>query len=164
MGSLQTLCLAAFLCLFGLVACEEAGAPGVALSDGWARATPPGAVTGAVYLTLRNTGPGEDQLVGLAVPGAAKAILHDQRMDGNIMRMRKAAAISLPSGEEVRLAPGGRHIMLMGLSAPLREGATLTLQLRFAHAPPAEIVVPVLAMGATGTSATGTNATGAHAH
>jgi len=151
------------LLALGLSACEEAGEAGIALSDAWTRATPDGARTGAVYLTLQNGGPSADQLLGAASPQAERAVLHGMQMDGDVMRMRKIEALALPVGEAVSLAPVGRHIMLMGLGAPLKEGATLTLRLRFAQAPAMEIAVPVLALGAAGPSAMRPGATDAGA-
>ena len=48
------------------------------------------------------------------------------------MRMRELDALDLPAGQIVSLAPGGMHLMLFDLSAPLRDGGRvhLTLTLR----------------------------------
>ena len=52
-------------------------------------------------------------------------------MDGDTMGMRRLDAVALPAGGRVMLAPGGRHAMLLGLAAPLKEGASFPLTLRF---------------------------------
>jgi hypothetical protein len=38
------------------------------------------------------------------------------------MKMRQVDAIDLPAGQTVELKPGGYHLMLMGLKAPLKDG------------------------------------------
>ena len=150
-----------FLLALPLAACEEAGEPGVTVSQAWARATPAGAPAGAVYLTLQAGGQA-DALVGVASPQAGRATLHAVAMDGDIMRMRKVDDVALPGGQVVRLAPGGVHIMLMRLASPLREGDTLSLQLRFATAPDMAIHVPILGLGASGFDAPGSGGSGAN--
>lgn len=55
-------------------------------------------------------------------------------MDGGVMRMRKLDGVDLPSGGTIALAPGGLHMMLFGLKAPLRAGTSFPLELRFEKA------------------------------
>jgi hypothetical protein len=50
-------------------------------------------------------------------------------MDGTVMRMRQVSAIELPAGKPVELKPGGLHLMLMGLKAPLKAGDTVAFTL-----------------------------------
>ena len=67
------------------------------------------------------------------------------------MRMRPLATLALPPGQAVTLKPGGVHVMLLDLKAPLTAGATLslTLQLRDAQGASSqlEVQVPVRALG-----------------
>jgi len=114
----------------------------------WARATPPRAEVGALYMTL--TAPMADRLVGVSTPAAAKAEVHEMSMENGVMRMRETAGIVLPAGQKVVLGPGGLHVMLMGLKAPLKQGQTIPLHLTFASAPPVDTVAKVQGAGATG--------------
>ena len=114
----------------------------------WSRATPPGATTGAVYLTL--TSKDGDQLIGASSPASSGAGVHDMTMDGNIMRMREViGGLALPPGQAVTLQPGGYHIMLNGLKAPLKRGETVQLHLTFAKSPPLDISAPIAGIGAS---------------
>ena len=130
---------------------SPAAAPGpsVTAEGAWARATPPGAATGAVYLTLLS--PTGDRLVGVSTASAAKADVHETTMDGTVMRMREVSnGVTLPAGQPVTLQPGGLHIMLTGLAGPLKRGETVRLRLRFATAAPVEVAAPILPIGSAG--------------
>lgn len=102
------------------------------VTDPWARATPPGATTGAAYLQLTNTGEQTERLVGARTPLAERVELHTHVMEGGMMRMHQVAAIDLPPGERVRLEPGGLHLMLIGLRQALVVGEQLPLTLLLA--------------------------------
>jgi copper(I)-binding protein len=121
----------------------------VTAQDAWARATTPGVSTGGVYVTL--TSPAGDKLVGASSPTAAKADVHEMRMEGNIMRMRPVSGgLDLPAGKAVSLTPSGYHIMLEGLKAPLRQGTVIPVHLVFQKAPPVDIQASVGSIGAAG--------------
>ena len=116
----------------------------------WARATPGGATTGAVYLEIE-AGPGiTDTLTGAATAAAGRVDIHTHTMDGDVMRMRQIDGVTLKAGGRVVLAPHGDHLMLLDLKAPLKEGDHLRLKLTFAASPPIEVDAPVLAIGAAG--------------
>lgn len=50
------------------------------------------------------------------------------------MSMRPVEKIPVPAGETVNLQPGGYHIMLMDLAAPLEVGSTIEVTLTFENA------------------------------
>ena len=148
---------AATLGLIGLAAQPVlAQAPEVSVAQAWARATV-GTDTGAVYLTLTDHG-AADQLTGASTPVAGTAQLHQDTMTGGIMRMRPVDALPLPPGKAVMLAPGGYHLMLMGLVHPLHRGDTFPLTVTFAHAPAATVQVRVEGPGTTHPGIPGANA------
>jgi hypothetical protein len=122
---------------------------GITAQSVWARATPPGATTGAVYLTLRNRSATADQLVSASTPVAGVAGVHSERMTHGVMEMRPVNALDLAAGAAVTLKPGGLHIMLMALKQPLRRGTHFPLTLRFAHAAPLTVDVEVAKIGAS---------------
>ena len=77
-----------------------------------------------------------------ATTAVAKSVeLHTMSMEGDVMKMRQLDAIELPKGAMVELKPGGLHLMLMGLKAPLKAGDTFPMTLRFEKA--GEVVVTV---------------------
>lgn len=96
----------------------------------WIRATVPGQTATGGFMTLQSAQ--ALTLVGFSAPDVPVAELHEMKMEGDVMRMRALKALPLPAGQAVSLKPGGHHLMLMGLKAPLAAGATvkLTLQLR----------------------------------
>ena len=123
--------------------------PTVTAQDAWARATTPGVSTGGIYVTL--TSPAGDKLVAASSPNAAKADVHEMRMDGNVMRMRAVpGGLDLPAGKPVSLTPSGYHIMLEGLKAPLRQGTVIPVHLVFQKAPPIDVQAVVGSIGAAG--------------
>lgn len=132
-----------------LPAVAMAQAPALQVEHAWARATPGGLRSGAVYLTLRNAGV-PDRLTGAATPLADMAMLHESYDDHGIARMRMLDGVALPAGGSVVLRPGGIHIMLTGLHQPLVRGSTFPLMLSFAAAKPVTVTVRVLAAGAAG--------------
>ena len=99
----------------------------------WSRPTAPGVSVGVGYMVIVNAGPA-DALVDASTPVAGRVELHQTRMDGGMMKMRRVGKVDVPAGTTVRLEPGGLHMMLIGLRQPLAEGARLPLVLRFEKA------------------------------
>ncbi len=134
-----------FAPLLLLVACAPRESA-IRVVDAWARETPEGALNGAVYLVIENDGAGADRLVEIATPGATTAHLHETRTEGGMARMRGVGTLDIPPHAKVTLAPGGPHIMLMGLRRPLRPGDTLPLRLRFLRAGEVDVEVEIRAL------------------
>jgi len=107
----------------------------------YARATAPGQPNGGGFLKLTNQGPTADKLIAATTARAGSTELHSMRMEGDVMRMRQVDAIEVPAGGSVELKPGGLHLMFIGLKAPLRNGDTFPVTLRFEKA--GEVVVTV---------------------
>lgn len=130
---------------------SEAAGPAITLQGAWARPSPAMATAAAVYVEVTNDGDVDDALVDVSVDAsvAARAELHestdettdDEEMGegsgttmGGMMGMRPVDEIPVPAGESVSLEPGGYHIMLLELAAPLEVGATIEVALTFAEA------------------------------
>ena len=120
----------------------------VAIESVWARELPPVSENGAAYMTLVNGEDRPDRLTGASSPIAERVEIHIHEHAEGMMAMRRLDGLDLPPGEQVRFAPGGLHLMLIGLGHPLEKGGRFTVRLEFALAPPIEIEVPVKAMGA----------------
>ncbi|CAO3435714.1 copper chaperone PCu(A)C [Azospirillum endophyticum] len=121
----------------------------------WARATAPSAPNGGAYLSLTNTGTTEDHLVSASTPVAEKAELHTHLNENGVMKMREVPPIAIAPGQEVKLAPGGLHIMLLGLKHPLEKGARIPLTLRFEKAGAVDVEIAVEAAGQSAPQAEG---------
>lgn len=106
-----------------------------------AEGAPP--VNGAAYLVLRNGTGEDDALVAVESAVSDTVELHTVSMDDGIMRMRAVDAVPVPAGGEGVLAPGGFHIMLIGLHAPLLEGDTVQLTLRLQSGRTLQLAAPV---------------------
>jgi periplasmic copper chaperone A len=126
---------------------QEARAGDLAVQRPWTRAAGQGA-TGAGFLSVSNRGAAADRLLSASTPAARAVELHTMLRDGDVMRMRAVDAIEIPAGQTVALRPGGLHIMLVGLSRPLREGETVPLTLRFERAGEVRVELSVQAAGA----------------
>ncbi|PWC78037.1 copper chaperone PCu(A)C [Azospirillum sp. TSH64] len=150
--------IAAAIALFGAGTALAHGFKAGAIEIGhpWARATAPSAPNGGAYLSLTNTGTTEDRLVGASTPAAEKAELHTHLNENGVMKMREVAGgIPVPAGEAVKLAPGGLHIMLLGLKQPLVKGAHIPMTLRFEKAGTVEVEIAVEAAGQAAAPAEG---------
>jgi hypothetical protein len=112
---------------------QETRAGDLAVQQPWTRAAGQGA-TGAGFMAISNRGAAADRLLSASSPAARAMEMHTMVRDGEVMRMRAVEAIPVPAGETVALRPGGLHLMLVGLSRPLREGETVPVTLRFERA------------------------------
>lgn len=125
----------------------SASAGNIRVTDAWARATPPGVEVGAAYFVINIRGR-DDRLLGVSSPIARRAELHISTVEDGLMKMQHLDAVEVQRGEPTVFAPAGRHVMLLGLTQPLREGDTFPLTLRFEQSGPLE--VPVQVRGTTG--------------
>lgn len=115
----------------------------------WSRAA--GANTnGAGFMTIRNNGAQPDRLLSATTTIARTVELHTHIRDGEVMRMRPVADIPIGARQTVRLRPGGLHVMLIGLTEPLRQGSEVPLTLRFERAGEVPVMLAVEAAGARG--------------
>ena len=125
---------------------------GVSVEQPWARAALEGG-NGGAFLTLRNAGTAPDRLVSASTPLARVTEIHETVREGEVMRMRPISALEVPAGGSVTLRPGGAHVMMVGLSQPIRAGMTVPLTLTFERAGAVQVQVAVQAAGASGPGA-----------
>jgi hypothetical protein len=116
----------------------------------WARATVGTSRPGGAYLTITNKGAEADRLTGAECAIAERVELHRSGMDGGMMRMTPVTAIEVPAGGKVTLAPGGYHVMLIGLKKPLAAGSKVPLTLVFEKAGRVAVEVSVQPLGGKG--------------
>ncbi len=106
----------------------------LALSDLTVRASIGAVPNTAGYLTVANSGRTADRLVAASCTCAARVEMHQTSSAGGVARMTQTTGFAVPAGGRLTLAPGGGHLMLLGLTRPLRDGETVRLRLRFDRA------------------------------
>ena len=121
----------------------EARLGNLIISDARARPTPPGISVGAVYFSITNGGLTADRLLSVGTPVANKVELHESRTVQGVVEMRPVTAVECPPGQTVKAAPGGLHVMLLGLAAPLVAGSEFLVSLQFRDAGVVTLKVPV---------------------
>lgn len=97
----------------------------------WSRPAAVG-TTGAGFMTLANPGKTPDALVSATSPIAREVQIHESRMANGVASMHRLERVPLTPGARVIFAPGGRHLMFMGLTRPLRTGDKAPVTLVFA--------------------------------
>jgi copper(I)-binding protein len=155
----------------GVAACGSDDVEAITVEGQWARTSPAATTMGAAYMTL--TAAEDDALVAVSVGSdvAGEAQIHetvmntDDSMGGSMdgamtdgmdhgsmegddhggmeMSMREIDSLPLPAGQAVALEPGGYHIMLMDLTAPLEEGDSFELTLEFESGISVTVTVPI---------------------
>jgi periplasmic copper chaperone A len=119
------------------------------ITQPWARATPKGASTGAAYLTVSNSGSQTERLSCASSAAAAKCQIHEMAVDNGVMKMRPVeGGLEIKPGQTVTLKPGGYHLMLDGLKAPLKTGDKLEATLTASGGGSVNVDFPVAAIGA----------------
>jgi periplasmic copper chaperone A len=100
----------------------------VTVTDAWARATVQGQQATGAFMKI--TAKDNAKLVGVSSPVAGVAEVHEMKMDKDVMKMAALPnGLDLPAGKAVELKPGGYHVMLMDLKAPLSKDSTIPLTL-----------------------------------
>lgn len=88
----------------------------------------------AVYMTVTNMTRTPDRLIGASSALAERVELHAIMLTNSLRRMHEIEDIVLPTDRPMELAPGGFHLMLIGLKKSLDVGTEVPLELRFANA------------------------------
>lgn len=122
------------------------GGSKIKVSKAWGRASR-GPIA-AAYLTIENSGGGDDRLIAVSADVGRRVAMHTTEMDGDVARMREVPTVEIPAGQTVMLKPGGLHLMLMGAKEGLAEGAVFNLTLTFEKAGKVEVKAHVLKAGA----------------
>jgi copper(I)-binding protein len=116
--------IAVFLaCATHALACE------LRVEAAWIREAPPKAATLAGFATLVNTGSKPRRIVSAESSAAGMVMLHETMMHGDMAMMRDLPELLVPAGGRAELAPGGKHLMLMGMKAALKAGDHVTITL-----------------------------------
>lgn len=119
------------------------------ITKAWSRATPGGAKVAGGYLTIENRGHAPERLQTASAAHALRTEIHEMAVNNGVMTMRPLIdGLVIAPGQIVELAPGGGHLMFIGLDAPLRVGDQVPVTLSFEHAGEVKVTLDVQAIGA----------------
>jgi len=133
-------------CLAALGAAYAAPPPTLSARDAWIRATP-GSDVAAAYLTLHNAGTRALVVIGVSSPRAAHSMIHETTVAHGQATMRAHEELTIAPGDTLQLAPGGLHIILQGLTSPLKVGDQVPLELRLAGGATVTVTARVRPLG-----------------
>ncbi|MDR3452426.1 MAG: copper chaperone PCu(A)C [Rhodoferax sp.] len=112
------------------LACGALYAHTIAIKDAWVRTSVQGQKATGAFMKI--TARENERLVAVSSPVAGVAEVHQMMMEGDVMKMRAVeGGLPLPAGKTVVLTPGGYHVMLMDLKAPLTKDSTVPMTLVF---------------------------------
>ncbi len=120
------------LCIAASVSAADVKVGNLSIDDVWARTGQPGQVS-AAFMDVKNKG-AADKIVSAHCDCAKATELHDMKMADGKMLMMQVPAMDVPANGDLKLKPGGYHIMLIGLNRPLVAGETLPIKLKFEKA------------------------------
>src|SRR5690606_10060881 len=92
------------------------------LQDAWIRGSVPGQKNGAAYVQIHNGSNHEMVLESVSSTRAERVELHTIDRESGVARMREVHQVTIPANGDIALAPGGYHIMLIGLKEPFVPG------------------------------------------
>jgi len=97
----------------------------------YVRLAPPNAPATGAFMVIRNAGPADVKVVKADNPASRITELHNHINEGGVMKMRPVPDIDIKAGGEAVLQPGGLHVMLIDLKAPMKEGDVVPITLTF---------------------------------
>lgn len=99
------------------------------------RVASPVSKTGAGFMTITNNGKTDDRLLLVTTSASTRADLHGTVNQGGVMQMRaQAGGVLIPAGGKVSFAPGGLHVMFIGLKSAVLPGQMIKARLSFEKA------------------------------
>ena len=122
----------AALCAAASVYAADVKVGNLSIDDVWARTGQPGQVS-AAFMEIKNKG-AADKIVSANCDCAKATELHTMTMADGKMIMAQVPAMDVPANGELKLKPGGYHIMLIGLNRPLVAGEMLPIKVKFEKA------------------------------
>lgn len=125
--------------MLSLVVSAAIALPSVTMAE--VRPTYPGARATAAYMVIQS--PVADRLIGASCDCASTVEAHQTVVTNGVARMIGPASVDLPAKSIIKFAPGGRHLMLMGLKRQLATGKAVTITLRFEKAGAAPVTFKI---------------------
>ena len=105
----------------------SAGCP-ITVADAWVKAADTGMT--AAFGELDNTTAADVTITGASSPAATSMELHEVVEDNGSMVMQPVkGGFTVPANDHLHLEPGGYHLMLMDVTAPIKAGDDVTFTL-----------------------------------
>ena len=121
----------------------------IVVTQAWSRATPSGSKVAGGYLAIENKALVADRLLSGSTVVAKKLEIHEMAVNDGVMTMRPVEnGLTIEPGRTLTFAPGGLHLMFLGLLAPLKQGDQIPVSLKFERAGEIMVLFEVQAMGA----------------
>lgn len=117
---------------------------GLTVRDAWARIAD-SAATGGAYITLVNGNTTAVEIVGAASASADAVEIHETSHHDGMAKMSARPSITIAPGDSLVMAPGGLHVMLIGLHSALRAGDSVPLVVQLATGDLVPLTIPVRA-------------------
>lgn len=114
-----------------LCASSFASAQSVQIQHAWIRGTVPAQKSTGAFMDI--TAKSNARLVAVESAAAGMVQIHSMKMENGVMKMFEVDGVDIPAGKTVKLAPGGYHVMMMGLKQQMKPGDTVPLTLVFEH-------------------------------
>jgi len=116
----------------------------IMIKDAYVRTAMKGAKSGAAFMQIMNHSETDDRLIAAASDIAKRVELHTHEETDGVMRMiHVEEGFDVEAGGMIEMGRGARHVMMMGLTGPLEQGAMVPVTLTFETAGDIEIMVPV---------------------
>jgi len=131
------------LIILGLLGASTLFASNIEIKDAYVRATPPGLVNSAAFMTVDNQSEKDISIVKATSKVSKVVELHTHDMKNGVMKMYQVPKIDVSKKSQTVLKPGGYHVMLIGLNNALEEGKTVTLTLEFSNGETKTIIAPI---------------------
>ena len=82
-------------------------------------------------MVIKNSGKVDRKLVEASNPASKVTELHTHLNEGGVMKMRQIPFIEVKANGEAELKPGSLHVMMIDLTAALKEGESIAITLKF---------------------------------
>ncbi|MFA5902147.1 MAG: DUF1775 domain-containing protein [Hyphomicrobium sp.] len=116
-----------------------AGAAPISIEAPWTRPASAGGM-GVGYVKITNKGSEADTLLGATSDAAERVELHETTISADgVASMKKIDTAEIAPGKSIELKPGGMHLMLIGLKAPIKEGDAVKAKLNFKNGGPVDV-------------------------
>lgn len=106
-------------------------ADNVSVQDPYVRLAPPNAPATGAFMVIKNNGDKDIKVLKAENPASKVTELHTHLNEGGVMKMRPVPAIDIKAKGEAVLKPGGLHVMMIDLKAPMKEGDIVPITLTF---------------------------------
>ena len=106
-------------------------ADNVSVQDAYVRLAPPNAPATGAFMVIRNNGDKDVKVLKADNPVSRVTELHTHLNEGGVMKMRPVPGIDIKAKGEAVLKPGGLHVMMIDLKAPMKEGDIVPITLSF---------------------------------